>query len=110
MINKSSQQMKNILFSILFIAGLYSCHNSKKLLNSGNYDLAIDAATRKLIRDKDKESQILVLEEAFKKDAERDNARINFLRQEGRPDNWNEIYLIYTHITKRQNAIRPLLP
>jgi hypothetical protein len=98
------------LYSFVAALFLLSCQNSKKLLNSGNYDLAIDVATRKLIRDKQNDKQILTLEEAFKKDAERDNSRIIFLKQEGRPDSWNEIYLTYTHINKRQNVVKPLLP
>lgn len=99
-----------LIYIIAFSVLLISCQSSKKMLNSGNYDGAIDLATRKLIKDKNNDSQILILEDAFKKDADRDNARINFLRQEGRPDNWNEIYLTYTHLDRKQNMIKPLLP
>lgn len=103
--------MNRFYISLLALGILFaSCQNSKKLLNSGNYDAAIGLATRKLIKDKKNEKQILTLEEAFKKAVARDNSRINFLKQEGRPENWNDIYLIYTQINNRQNIVRPLLP
>lgn len=99
-----------LIYLLLSCIILTACQNSKKLINSGRYDEAIDLATRKLIRDKKNDSQILALEEAFTKAAGKDFARINFLKQEGQPNNRGEIYLTYLHINNRQNRIKPLLP
>lgn len=95
-----------VIVSTLFIA----CQNSQKLLNSGNYDQAIDLSSGRLQRNKANDKEIVVLEQAFKNDMEKDRARIDFLKREGRPENWDEIYLIYTHITKKQNLVKPLQP
>jgi len=103
--------MKKIyLLLIPFLSLIFSCENSQKLLNQGNYDEAIAVACKKLAKDKTDEKQVLVLEDAYKKDSEKDLARIQFLKQEGRPENWDEIYYTYAHLKNKQSIIVPLLP
>ena len=51
-----------------------------------------------------------MLEEAFVKAAERDEARISFLQKENNPANLKTIYNLFQDLKYRQERIKPLLP
>lgn len=89
---------------------LAGCGSSKKQLQRGNYDAAIATAVKELRRDSENEKQIDILERSFKVVNEQDNERIRFLKMEGRPQNWDEIYLIYKRMSDRQSLIRTVMP
>jgi len=89
---------------------LSGCSSSKKQLQRGNYDAAIATAVKKLRKDSDDEKQIQVLERSFNVVTEQDNERIRFLKMEGKPQNWDEIYLIYKRMSDRQSLIRTVMP
>jgi hypothetical protein len=80
------------------------------MLNSGNYDQAINKSIKKLKRNPTKEKEILVLQDAYKKANDRDKEKIQFLRADGTPDNWDKIFSLYTQMSYRQEKIKPLLP
>lgn len=107
--------MKNAAFIFLTLI-MVSCSGVKrgqKALNSGNYDHAIELAINRLQKGKDKKAdqeQIVILEDAFKKIAERDLKRIDFLKRENNPANAREIYNLYTNLDNIQQGIAPLLP
>ncbi|MGQ0828173.1 MAG: hypothetical protein ACT4ON_07250 [Bacteroidota bacterium] len=101
--------MKKIIIYLLISTLITACSSSRKLMESGNYDAAIHKAVRKLTKRK-KDKEIIVLEQAYKKANERDMERINFLKKEGNPDNWNQLYTIYYNMSHRQNSVKPLLP
>jgi len=89
---------------------LSGCGSSKKQLQRGNYDAAIATAVKDLRKDSDDEKQIDILERSFRVVNEQDNERIRFLKMEGRPQNWDEIYLIYKRMSDRQSLIRTVMP
>lgn len=89
---------------------LAGCGSSKKQLQKGNYDAAIDKAVRELRRDPDDEKQIAILTQSYKVVNDLDNERIRFLKMEGRPNNWDEIYLIYKALNDRQSLVRTVTP
>ena len=89
---------------------LSGCGSSKKQLQRGNYDAAIATAVKDLRKDSDDEKQIDILERSFRVVTEQDNERIRFLKMEGRPQNWDEIYLIYKRMSDRQSLIRTVMP
>ncbi len=91
----------------LILAG---CGSSKKQLQRGNYDAAITTAVRELRKNPDNEKQIDILERSFNVVTEQDNERIRFLKMEGRPQNWDEIYLINKRMSDRQSMIRSVMP
>lgn len=101
--------MRKIITYLLVCALFTACSSSRKLMQSGNYDAAIYKSVRKLTKRK-KDKEIIVLEQAYKKANERDMEQINFLKKEGNPDNWDQLYSIYSNIGRRQNLIKPLLP
>lgn len=96
-----------ILIFTLILAG---CGSSKKQLQKGNYDAAIDKSVKQLRKDASDEKQIDILIQAFKVANERDNERVRFLKMEGRPDNWDEVYQVYKALSDRQSLVRTVTP
>lgn len=107
--------MKKSLLIIALII-LTACGGVKKTqeaLNSGNYSTAINKAVAKLSDNKTKKGNqeyVLLLEEAFVKNKQRELERISFLEKDGNPANLESIYTTYTNLKQIQNSIRPLLP
>lgn len=86
------------------------CGSSKKQLEKGNYASAIDKAVKDLRRNPDDVKQIDILDRAYKIMNEQDNERVRFLKMEGKPNNWDEIYLVYKNLNDRQAYVRTVLP
>ncbi|MFD0797527.1 hypothetical protein ACFQZJ_08650 [Maribacter chungangensis] len=105
---------KILLYSTL--AFLFSCSGVKRTqeaLNSGNYWTAINKAVSNIADNKAKKSNqpfIVMLEDAFKKNTERELQHINFLKKEGNPANYETIFKTYERLKAVQQQIRPLLP
>jgi len=99
--------MKRIV-TLFFITALIAsgCGSSKKQMEKGNYDAAIDKAVKQLRKDPNDKTQKSVLDNAYKIANEQDNERIRFLKMEGKPNNWDEIYLIYKRLYDRQALVR----
>ncbi len=108
--------MKKFLLFTALVSLLVSCSSKKqieKALHSGNYDLAIEDALRKLENNKDKERKqdfVIMLEDAYYKVVERDLNDINHLTKDGNPENFKAIYERYLDMNARQEAIKPVLP
>ncbi len=103
--------MKIKLLSILALSVILSgCGSSKKQLERGNYDAAISEAVRQLRKDADDSKQIATLERSYGIANEQDLERIRFLKIEGRPQNYDEIYLTYKRLADRQALVRTVLP
>lgn len=99
--------MKKIVsFIVIITLVLSGCGSSKKQLEKGNYDAAIDKAVRQLRRDPNDKTQKSILENAYKIANEQDNERVRFLKMEGKPNNWDEIYLVYKRLYDRQSLVR----
>lgn len=99
--------MKKIVpFIVIITLVLSGCGSSKKQLEKGNYDAAIDKAVRQLRRDPNDKTQESILENAYKIANEQDNERVRFLKIEGKPNNWDEIYLVYKRLYDRQSLVR----
>lgn len=106
--------MKKIttLFLLLILA---SCgvKQTTNMLNSGDYDGAIDNAVSGLRSNKEKKGKqvyIYLLEEAFAKAKERDLRDIKLLSKDANPRNFEKIYTTYIQLNNRQEKIRPILP
>ena len=103
--------MKKIISSLFLLALLLSgCGSSKKQLQKGNYDAAIDKAVKQLRKDPDDAKQIEILTQSYKVANDLDNERIRFLKMEGRPDGWDEIYQTYKALNDRQSLVRTVTP
>ncbi len=103
--------MKKILLFSFIIPILFSgCGSPKKQMQSGNYDGAIYKAVEKLRKDRSDTKNIEILDQSYRIALEQDNERIRFLKMEGKPDNWDEIYLVYKKMNDRQSIVRTVLP
>jgi hypothetical protein len=99
--------MKRIFPFVFILAIIMSgCGSSKKQLEKGNYDAAIDKSVKQLRKDPSDSKQLATLENAYRIANDQDNERIRFLKMEGKPNNWDEIYLVYKRLSDRQSLVR----
>jgi len=100
---------KIIVFSIIamLIAG---CASSLKQLQRGNYDEAIRSAVKKLRTEPTDQEQIEVLDKAYLLANQQDYDRIKFLKEEGSPFNWEEIFERYLNLKDRQALVSTVIP
>ena len=103
--------MKRFVSGIFIMLILLSgCGSSKKQLEKGNYESAIDMAVRQLRKDPRDAKQIEILDRSYKIVNDQDNERIRFLKLEGKPANWDELYLINKRMSDRQAMVRTVTP
>ena len=90
--------MKRFLLLFGISAFLLSCNGVKRTqeaLNTGNYNAAINKAIVNIAENKTKKSNqafIVLLEEAYQKNTERELQNIKFLKKDGNPANYETIY------------------
>jgi hypothetical protein len=103
--------MKRIVLLIFILSIILSgCGSSKKQLQKGNYDAAIAKAVKQLRKDSKDEKQVAILDQSYRVANDQDNERIRFLKMEGRPNNWDEIYIVYKALSDRQSLVRTVTP
>ena len=108
-INKSP--MKRILPLVFILTIILSgCGSSKKQLQKGNYDAAIQKAVKQLRKDPADVKQIDILTQAYKVSNDQDSERVRFLKMEAKPDSWDEIYLVYKALNDRQSLVKTVAP
>ena len=91
----------------IFIVG---CASSLKQLQRGNYDEAIKKAVKNLRVDPADQVQVEVLDKAYLLANQQDRDRIKFLKEEGNPYNWDEIFERYSSLKDRQALVSTVLP
>ena len=108
--------MKRTILILFITINLLACNTAKqveKAVHSGNYDYAINTALDKLKTNKSKKSKkeyIFMLHDAFTKAETRDLSRIDYLKKEGNPANYQDIFNLYQVLNSRQESIKPILP
>lgn len=102
--------MKQIVYLIVLCLIIGSCTSSKKYYQRAQYDMAIKKAVTKLRKKPNKEKEMLTLEQAYGRAMDKDNERINFLKLEGNPDMWDEVYSRYNKMKSRQSLVKDVLP
>lgn len=100
--------MKKAITILLVTMIAVSCASSQKMLQRGQYDMAIDRASEKLMKKPGKDKQLAVLKEAYELANTFDQERIDFLELEGLEESWVEIYQLYEQMNRRQNKVRRL--
>ncbi|RYZ83084.1 MAG: hypothetical protein EOP06_20570, partial [Proteobacteria bacterium] len=106
--------MKKIT-SLLLLLVITSCamRQTQEMLNSGDYDSAIDNAVYGLRNNKEKKGKqdyVYILEQAYAKANERDLRDIDQLMKDKSPRNLEQIFNTYMQLNNRQEKVRPLLP
>jgi hypothetical protein len=101
-----------ITVSLIFILAilLSGCGSSKKQLQKGNYDAAIEKAVKQLRKDPGDVKQIDILTQSYRVANDQDNERIRLLKTDGRADGWDEIYQVYKGMNDRQSLVRTVTP
>lgn len=89
---------------------LAGCASSKKYLQKGQYDQAIYKAVKKIRKNPDSRKDIEVLEKAYPLANTIDFDRINFLKKEGRPDVWDEVFSLLSTLKSRQDLVKTVAP
>jgi hypothetical protein len=106
--------MKNLIYTALSLglslSLLTSCASVDKMVERGDYDGAIQLATKKLAGKKKKEEYVIALEKGFEKITRQDMARIDGWSTSNRAEDWEAIIRTARNIENRQDRIEPLLP
>lgn len=107
--------MKKYYVTLICSFLLFSCgaKQTRKAINTGNYDFAIQKSVQKLQGNKTskrKQKYVFMLEEAFAKAKERDLRNITTWSNDPNSANFEKIFNTYLQLNKRQESIRPLLP
>ena len=108
--------MKRIIPCITILILFVACSGVKKTqkaINAGEYSNAMNEALQNLAENKTKKGHqpyILLLEEAFKKNTERELNHIAFLEKDGNEASYETIYQSYVNLRDIQERIKPLLP
>ncbi len=98
--------MKKIIYAVIAIFIVYGCSSSSiKNLQKGQYDKAIDKSVKELLKDPSQHDEIQVLSQAYKSANQSDNEKIVQLKLTGQPDIWEQIYLRYDALQKRQEKV-----
>jgi hypothetical protein len=79
-------------------------------MQKGNYDGAIGKSVKELRKNSDNAKQADILDRSYKIANERDNERIKFLKRENNPNNWDEVFILYSSLQNRQSLVRTVLP
>lgn len=95
-----------LLLSVILLAT--ACTSSKKLLEKGQYDKAIQKSAKKLRKHPDDADELHVLKQAYQQANMFDKEQIDFLEKENRDANWLQIYFLYSGLEDRQDVIRSL--
>jgi len=108
---KKNNILTNHLPALLILLIVFSgCAYSKYYYEQGDVDTAISTAVTRLRNNPKNWREALILEKAYNESYVKNTARINYLKKEGNPDCWMEIYDLYAAIDKHQKMIQPLLP
>ncbi len=102
--------MRRIVYFLIAALILSSCGSSKKMLERGNYDAAIQRAVKKIRKNPDSPKDIETLDRAYKIANEQDQERVTFLEREDNPGNYDEVFAIYTRMKNRQSLVRTVSP
>jgi predicted transcriptional regulator YdeE len=99
--------MKRIVpFIFILTIILAGCGSSKKQLQKGNYDAAIAKSVKQLRKDPNDAKELDILTQSYKVANDQDKERVRFLTMEGKPSNWDEIYLVYKRLNDRQSLVK----
>lgn len=106
--------MKNLVYTFLSLSLslslLTSCASVDKMVERGDYDGAIQVATKKLAGKKKKEEYVIALERGFEKITRQDMASIDAWSLSNRAEDWEAIIRTARNMQTRQDRIEPLLP
>lgn len=93
---------------LLSLSLLLACNSSRKALQNGQFEEAVQLSVKNLLKNPTKQKEIDVLAQAYNKSAQADIDRINFLRKGGEEVAWEEIFNRYNNLQNRQTLVSAL--
>ncbi|MDD2798325.1 MAG: hypothetical protein PHV20_06990 [Bacteroidales bacterium] len=99
--------MKRLLFALSIVI-LTACGSSKKALQNGRFDEAIQRSVKSLLKNPEKEKEINILSQAYVKAEQIDLERIQFLKAGSEESAWEEIFNRYNDLQSRQTLVSSL--
>lgn len=102
--------MKKLLYTALILVVVAGCGSTKKLMQRENYDGVINKSVKKLIKNPNSEQDAIYLDKAYVLANDRDLERIKYLKMEGTPNTWDEIFQKYSILKSRQAKVKKVLP
>lgn len=102
--------MKTYLLILVVALWGIGCQSPKSLYKQGNLQGAIQLATQKIRSGNTSDKHRLVLEQAFNESVQAELKRIEQLKLEGNPANWEKVLSLYQSIDYKQSIVKPLLP
>ena len=88
--------MKKLFYIALILVVVAGCGSTKKLMQRENYDGVINKSVKKLIKNPNSEQDAIYLDKAYVLANDRDLERIKYLKMEGTPNTWDEIFQKYS--------------
>jgi hypothetical protein len=102
---------RNIYLILLIIIIIFSgCISSKKYYQRGDYDRAVIKSIRNIQRNCRLDKEVPVLINAYPKANMQDEGRIKFLKAQGTPDIWDEVFEIYSKLNAREELFKTVSP
>jgi tetratricopeptide (TPR) repeat protein len=100
--------MKKVYLFTVLVLFLAACTSSKKYLERGQYDLAIEKSVKKLMKRPDNKDQMGVLKRAYSMANQRNSDNISTLHLSGQPDIWESVFYNYDQMRNRQELVERL--
>ncbi len=103
--------MRRILYSLFVVLLVFAgCKSSEKLLQKGEYEEAVQIAVKRLQKNPSNDRQARILKEAYPRAVQEINDRIAYLKREGNPASWDEIYTLYLKLDNMQKQVETVTP
>ena len=103
--------MRKVLYLFFVMVAIFAgCRTSDKMLREGRYDEAVQIAVKKLMKNPNNQHQAEILSKAYPAAVSKTLERINFLKQDGNPANWDKIYQLYYKLKNMQQQVEIVTP
>ncbi len=99
----------NMTLGIIMLL-VFGCKSPEKMFQKGDYDSVIDVTIKDILKGKANDDDKIMLDKAFNLANQRDLQQVDLLLQENRPENYEQIYYLYSNLSARQNKMQQVLP
>jgi hypothetical protein len=98
------------IYLIIIVFIISGCISSRKYYQRGEYDKAVIKSIKNIQKKRKTDKEIPLLINAYPKAIFKDEERIKFLKAQGTPDVWDEIFEIYSNLNARQELLSTITP
>lgn len=102
--------MKKIILPLILLISFVGCKSPEKLLQQGDYDSVIEKIIKDVVKGKADNDDKVLLDKAYNLANQRDLQQIDLLLQENKPENFEQVYYLYSSLSARQSKMQQVLP